>query len=36
MNKLAKQTLAAMFIATACAITVYQIKAHTKGIVDDE
>lgn len=36
MNKLAKKTLAAMFIATVCAITVYQVKAHTKGIIDDE
>jgi hypothetical protein len=36
MNSLMKKTLAAMFIATACAVTVYQVKAHTKGIVDDE
>ena len=36
MNGLIKKTLAAMFIATVCAVTVYQVKARTKGIVDDE
>jgi hypothetical protein len=36
MNKLLKQTVAAMFIATVCAITVYQVKANTKGVIDDD
>jgi hypothetical protein len=36
MNGLIKKTLAAMFVATVCAVTIYQVKTHTKGIVDDE
>jgi hypothetical protein len=36
MSGLIKNTVAAMFIATVCAVTIYQVKAHTKGIIDDE
>ena len=34
--KYLKTTLGAIVIASLCATAVYQLKAHTKGIVDDE
>jgi hypothetical protein len=34
--KFFKNALGAIVIASLCATAVYQIKAHTKGIVDDE
>lgn len=34
--KFFKNALGAIVIASLCATAVYQIKAHTKGIVDNE
>jgi hypothetical protein len=34
--KLIKTALGAIVIASLCATAVYQLKAHTKGIVDNE
>lgn len=31
-----KKALGAMLIASLCATAVYQLKARTKGVVDDE
>lgn len=34
--KYIKTALGAIFIASLCATAIYQLKAHTKGIVDNE
>ena len=34
--KTIKTVLGAITIASLCATAIYQLKAHTKGIVDDE